>query len=184
MMKGALIDMQYVQAVHLQCEDSISMDTGEHRSQRNRYFTVLTRRRKTGDIYQKLNGKLCKSIDNNAAVKTLVQHWFTSGCNSWCTPGALLVHSWRTPEKTFNWCTQAGALSLVLCPGAQQSTAEKNQEVPKLAPSRCHVMNSRTLLRRLTGIKLAPSRCHVMNSRPLLRKNQQVPKLAFYVAMS
>ena len=34
------------------------------------------------------------------SVKTLVQHWFTSGAllvHSWCAPGAFLVHSWCIP---------------------------------------------------------------------------------------
>ena len=67
--------------------------------------------------------------------------------HSWCTPGALLVHSWCTPGAS--WCSPGALLVHSWC---TQSTAETNQEVPKLAPSRCHVMNSRTLLRRLTGI--------------------------------
>ena len=51
----------------------------------------------------------------------------------------------------------------------QQNTAEKTNR-HKLVLSRCHVMNSRSLLRRPTGPQAGIVRCHVMNSRALLRK--------------
>ena len=49
--------------------------------------------------------------------------------------------------------------------------------MPKPAPSRCHVMNSRSLLRRPTGPQAGILRCHVMNSRALLRKPKRCPRL-------
>ena len=68
---------------------------------------------------------------------------------------------------------QAGTLTLPCY--EQQNTAEKTNR-HKSVLSRCHVMNSRSLLRRPTGPQAGILRCHVMNSRALLRKTQEVPK--------
>ena len=69
---------------------------------------------------------------------------------------------------------QAGTLTLPCY--EQQNTAEKTNR-HKSVLLRCHVMNSRSLLRKPTGPQAGILRCHVMNSRALLRTPKRCPRL-------
>ena len=64
------------------------------------------------------------------------------------------VHHVFTTCRTWSGGPSNREGTLTLPGEEQQNTAEKKNRL-KLAPSRCHVMNSRILLRRPTGFKLA-----------------------------
>ena len=132
MMKGALIDMQYVLLFPAMRRLDLNGCRRDRHKETGTSLCFHEGEKRATPPKGTASARVLTTTQREDPGATLVHFWCTPGAllvHSWCTPGALLVHSWCTPGAFRAWLRRA-----FLVHSRCQSLLRKTKRCPSWHP--------------------------------------------------